>query len=239
MINADSLRKMKRGSRLVNCARGELIDEAALAEALKSGHLAGAALDVFHQEPPKNSPLLQLENVIATPHIAGSTQEAQEAVGMQIVMQVKEYLKHGVIQNAVNVPSVSHDEYVAMHPYIVLAERLGSLLAQIAAGHAREISLRYSGGVGEWKTELIRNAAIKGVLNQALSGDTNLVNAATIAASCGIRIHENRKEKAGGGGAASVVSVLLKTSSEERLAKGAVLHGRSLRVLELDGINIE
>ena len=239
MINAASLRQMKRGVRLVNCARGELIETAALVTALQSGQVGAAALDVFESEPPRDSPLLALDNVILTPHIAGSTLEAQEAVGVQIVMQVKEYLKHGVIQNAVNVPSVSHDEYVAMHPYIVLAERLGSLLAQIAAGHAREISLRYSGGVGEWKTELIRNAAIKGVLNQALSGDANLVNAATIAAGCGIRIHENRKEKAGGGGAASVVSLLLKTSSEERLAKGAVLHGRSPRLLELDGIDIE
>ncbi len=239
MINAASLRQMKPGVKLINCARGELIQTAALVEALRTGHVSAAALDVFEMEPPRDSPLLALDNVILTPHIAGSTFEAQEAVGLQIVLQVKEYLKHGVIQNAVNVPSVSHDEYVAMQPYILLAERLGSLLAQIAAGHPREISLRYSGGVGEWKTELIRNAAVKGVLNQALSGDANLVNAATIAASCGIRIHENRKEKAGSGGAANVVSVLLKTSSEERLAKGAVLHGRSPRLLELDGIDIE
>src|SRR5205807_3662532 len=146
----------------------EQIDEAALAEALKSGHLAGAALDVLHQEPPRNSTLLQMENVIATPHIAGSTQEAQEAVGMQIAMQVKEYLKHGVIQNAVNVPSVSHDEYIELQPYIVLAERLGSFLAQSSEGHLEEISLRYSGHIAEWKTELIRNAAVMGVLNVAL-----------------------------------------------------------------------
>src|SRR5437763_11597321 len=139
MINADSLRKMKRGARLVNCARGELTNEAELAEALKSGHLAGAALDVFHQEPPKDSPLLQLENVIATPHIAGSTHEAQEAVGLQIAMQVKEYLKHGVIQNAVNVPSVSHDEYLEMLPYITLAERLGSFLGQISGSSVGDI----------------------------------------------------------------------------------------------------
>jgi D-3-phosphoglycerate dehydrogenase len=153
-------------------------------------------------------------------------------------MQVKEYLKHGVIQNAVNVPSVSHDEYVAMQPYIALAERLGSFLAQIAEGHVQEISLRYSGAVAEWKTELIRNAAIKGVLKQAISDTANLVNAATIADGCGIRVHEARKEKASGG-AANVVSVLLKTRGEERLAKGTVLHGRSPRLLELDGIDIE
>src|SRR5256885_2521583 len=132
MINAESLKKMKKGVRLVNCARGELVDEAALVSALKEGQVAAAALDVFVKEPLKDSPLQKMENVILTPHIAGSTNEAQEAVGQQIAMQVKEYLKHGVIQNAVNVPSVSHDEYVQMKPYIVLAERLGSFLAQIS-----------------------------------------------------------------------------------------------------------
>src|SRR5437660_1452868 len=130
MINAVSIKKMKRRVRLVNCARGELVDERALAQALKQGLVAAAALDVFTDEPPHNSPLLAIENVILTPHIAGSTHEAQEAVGYQIALQVKEYLKHGVIQNAVNVPSVSHDEYLEMQPYIVLAERLGAFLAQ-------------------------------------------------------------------------------------------------------------
>src|SRR5438445_1267845 len=112
MINAESVMKMKRGVRLVNCARGELIDEAALATALQEGQVAAAAMDVFVKEPLKDSPLQKMENVILTPHIAGSTNEAQEAVGQQIAMQVKEYLKHGVIQNAVKVTYVSHDEYV-------------------------------------------------------------------------------------------------------------------------------
>src|SRR3954468_22949038 len=152
MINADSIKKMKKGVRLVNCARGELVDEAALASALKHGQVAGVALDVFAEEPPKNSPLAGLENVILTPHIGGSTHEAQEAVGYQIAQQVKEYLKHGVIQNAVNVPSVSHDEYVELQPYIVLAERMGSFLAQSTEGSMEEITVRYSGHISEWKT---------------------------------------------------------------------------------------
>ena len=207
MINAESLKKMKRGVRLVNCARGELVDEAALAQALKQGHVAGAALDVFTEEPLKNSPLTAIENVILTPHIGGSTHEAQEAVGYQIAMQVKEYLKHGVIQNAVNVPSVSHDEYVELQPYIVLAERLGSFLAQVSEGTLEEISLRYSGHIAEWKTDLIRNAAIKGILNEALEEKANLVNAAAIASSRGLRVHEARKPESSTGGAGSVLSV--------------------------------
>src|SRR5438067_5911755 len=157
---------MKKGVRLVNCARGELVDEGALVSALKDGQVAAAALDVFVHEPLKDSPLQKMENVILTPHIAGSTNEAQEAVGQQIALQVKEYLKHGVIQNAVNVPSVSHDEYVQMQPYIVLAERLGSFLGQISEGGPQEISLRFTGEIADWKTELLRNAVIKGVLNQ-------------------------------------------------------------------------
>jgi D-3-phosphoglycerate dehydrogenase len=239
MINSENLQKMKPGARLINCARGELVDESALAAALGSGHLAGAALDVFIQEPPIDSPLLRLENVIATPHIAGSTHEAQEAVGVQIAMQVKEYLKWGVIQNAVNVPSVSHDEYVEMQPYIVLAERLGAFLAQAMEGNLEEVSLRYSGRIAEWKTDLVRNAAIKGILNLMLSERANLVNAAALAQERGIQVRESKKTKSPGGGAANVLSLMVKTGSEERLVKGAVLHGNSPRLLAVDEIDIE
>ncbi len=239
MINSESLKKMKRGARLINCARGELVDEGALATALKDGHLAGAALDVFTEEPLKNSPLTALENVILTPHIGGSTREAQEAVGYQIAQQVKEYLKHGVIQNAVNVPSLSYDEYLELQPYIVLAERLGSFLVQISEGAVEEISVRYSGHIAEGKTELIRNAAIKGILNEVLDEKANLVNAATIASSRGLAVLEDRKPTASTGGAGSVISILMKTRAEEHLVKGAVLHKESPRLLHVDDIDIE
>jgi len=239
MINAESLRRMKKGVRLVNCARGELVEEAALAQALKQGQVAAAALDVFTQEPLRNSAFTAMENVLLTPHIGGSTHEAQEAVGYQIALQVKEYLKHGVIQNAVNVPSVSHDEYVELQPYIVLAERLGSFLVQVSEGPLEEISLRYSGHIAEWKTELIRNAAVKGILNQALEEKANLVNAEAIATSRGLRIHEAKKPKSSSGGAGSVLSILLKTGREEHLIKGAVLHKHAPRLLHVDGIDVE
>ncbi|MGH9502435.1 MAG: phosphoglycerate dehydrogenase [Terriglobales bacterium] len=239
MINADSVKRMKRGVRLVNCARGELVDEAALAQAVKQGIVAGAALDVFTNEPLKNSPLTALDNVILTPHIAGSTYEAQEAVGYQIALQVKEYLKHGVIQNAVNVPSVSHDEYLELQPYIVLAERLGSFLAQVSESTLEEISLRYSGHIAESKTDLIRNAAVKGILNEALEEKANLVNAEAIASARGLRIHEARKPNSSSGGSGSVLSVLLKTATSEHLVKGAVLHKDTPRLLHVDGIDVE
>jgi D-3-phosphoglycerate dehydrogenase len=239
MINRDSIKKMKKGVRLVNCARGELVNESDLAQALQEGRVAAAAIDVFAEEPPMNSPLLRLPNVVLTPHTGGATHEAQEAVGVQIAQQVKEYLKHGVIQNAVNVPSVSAEEYAEMQPYIVLAERLGAFLAQISEGTMEEISLRYSGHIAEWKTELIRNAALKGVLNQALEEKANLVNAATIADSRGLRVHESHKAKASTGGTASVISIMFKSSGEEHLVKGAVLRRTAPRLLQIDGIDIE
>lgn len=239
MINEAAFKKMKKGVRLVNCARGELVNETDLANAVKSGQVAAAALDVFNVEPLKNSPLQSLENVILTPHIGGSTYEAQEAVGVQIARQVREYLKNGVIQNAVNVPSVSAEEYAAMHPYIVLAERMGAFLAQISAGSIEEISLSYSGHIAEWKTELIRNAAIKGILNQTLEEKANLVNAASLADLRGLRIHEAHKAKASTGGAGSVLSLSLKSSTEEHMVKGAVLHGTAPRLVHIDDIDVE
>jgi D-3-phosphoglycerate dehydrogenase len=239
MINAVAIKKMKKGVRLVNCARGELVQEADLVAALKEGHIAAAALDVFIEEPLKNSPLQSMENAILTPHIGGQTYEAQEAVGVQIAQQVREYLKHGVIQNAVNVPSVSAEEYAEMQPYIVLAERMGAFLAQISTGSIQEISLRYSGHIADWKTELIRNGAIKGILNQTLDEKANLVNAASLAEERGLVVHESHKAKASTGGAGSVLSILLKSSKEEHMVKGAVLRGTLPRLLHIDEIDIE
>ena len=240
MINERSIAQMKKGVRIINCARGELLDESAVASAIGSKHIGGLALDVFREEPPKNSPLLALENVIATPHIAGSTNEAQDAVGVQIARQVREYLKHGVIQNAVNMPSIDHQQYTQMQPYIALAEKLGAFLANIvpASGSIQEISIRYTGRLIDWNTELIRNAAIQGILNQRIEDRANVVNAAAMAQERGIQVHEGKKQESLSG-EADAITVLLKTTSDERLVRGGVLHGTSLRLLGVDAINIE
>jgi len=236
VINAKTLAAMKKGVRIVNCARGELIDDAALVEALKSGKVAGAALDVFTVEPPKESPYLDLDNVILTPHIAGSTAEAQEAVGIQIARQVRDYLKLGVVQNAVNLPSLSHEEYVQLAPYIDLAGRLGSFLAQAGKGGIESIGLVYGGSLAEAKVDLVRNAAIAGLLEG--SENVNRINATSVAQERGIRVHEEKQESHRGG-AASVLTVELHTAGGISRASATVIHGEQPRLLEFDSIDIE
>jgi len=236
LINATSLAIMKKGVRIINCARGELIVEQALADAIKSGHVAGAALDVFHQEPLKESIFHNLDNVILSPHIAGSTDEAQEAIGIQLAMQVRDYLKLGVVQNAVNLPSLSHEEYIEVAPYIEMAERLGHFLSHATPGNLENIQITYTGRIAQGKTDLIRNAAIAGIFAEEES--VNRINAAAIVAERGIRIQEDKKEFTTGG-AGSVLKLVLHSSEGEVSASATVLHGTSPRLLTYDGIDIE
>jgi D-3-phosphoglycerate dehydrogenase len=236
VINAKTLAKMKKGVRIINCARGELIVDADLVAALKSGQVAGAALDVFAVEPPKESPYFEMENVILTPHVAGSTAEAQEAVGIQIARQVRDYLKLGVVQNAVNLPSLSHEEYKVLAPYIDMAGRLGAFLAQAGKPGIESISLVYGGTLADLKTELVRNAAIAGLLEG--SENVNRINAAAVAEERGIRLHEETTESHRGG-AASVLTIELHTANGISRASATVIHGEQSRLLEFDSIDIE
>ena len=252
LINATSIRIMKKGIRIVNCARGELIVEQALADAISSGHVGGAALDVFHNEPLKDSPFYNLDNVILSPHIAGATDEAQEAIGIQLAMQVRDYLKLGVVQNAVNLPSLSHEEYLEIAPYIDMAERLGRFLSHAIPGNLENIQISYTGRLAAGKTDLIRNAAIAGIFAGTDGAGTdgggiaaNRINAAAIAAERGIRIQEDKKEFTPGG-AGSVLKLVLHSSGVATGEKGGdasasatVLHGNSPRLLTYDGIDIE
>jgi D-3-phosphoglycerate dehydrogenase len=240
IVNAKTIATMKKGIRIINCARGELIEDAALVEALKSGQVAGAALDVFATEPAKDTPYHGLDNVILTPHIAGSTAEAQEAVGIQIACQVRDYLKLGVVQNAVNLPSLTHEEYVQLAPYIDLAARLGSFLAQTRKGAAdstlEAINLVYSGTLAETKVDLVRNAAIAGLLEG--SENVNRINATSVAQERGIRVHEVKQESARGG-ASTVLTIELHSAAGKNHASGTVIHGEQPRLLEFNGIDIE
>jgi D-3-phosphoglycerate dehydrogenase len=236
LINAHAIAIMKKGVRIINCARGELIVDEALVEGLKSGKIGGVALDVFRKEPLKDSPYFELENAYLSPHIAGSTDEAQEAIGIQLAKQVRDYLKLGVVQNAVNVPSLSREEYVEVAPYVDLAERLGTFLAHATPGNLENIQIAYSGRIATGKTDLIRNAVLAGVLGD--SENVNHINAAAIAADRGIRIQEDKKEFASGG-AGSVVKLTLHSAEGDASASATVLHGNSPRLLSYDGIDIE
>jgi D-3-phosphoglycerate dehydrogenase len=239
MINATSLKIMKPGVRIINCARGELIVDEALVEAIKSGHVGGAALDVFTKEPLKDSPYFGLDQVLLSPHIAGSTDEAQEAIGIQLAQQVRDYLKLGVVQNAVNVPSLSREEYTEVAPYIEMAERLGHFLSHATNGNLESIQLTYAGRIAQGKTELVRNAAICGVL---ANSEANRINAAAIAQERGIRIQEEKKEFTAGGSGSTLKITLHSSggaSGSDASATATVLHGSSPRLLTYDGIDIE
>ena len=244
MINATSLAIMKPGVRIINCARGELIVDAALADALQSGHVAGAALDVFHKEPLKDSVYFGLPNVLLSPHIAGATDEAQEAIGIQLARQVRDYLKLGVVQNAVNLPSLTHEEYLEIGPYIDMAARLGAFLSHSAPGNLETVQMTYSGRIATGKTDLIRNAAVAGIFADTEGGNgVNRINAAAIAQERGIRIQEDKKEFVIGGSGSVLKMVLHYAVPGEKgcdtSASATVLHGTSPRLLTYDGIDIE
>ena len=240
MINTASIQKMKKGAFIVNAARGELINENDLAEALKSGRIGGAALDVFVEEPPKNSALVGLPNVVSTPHIAGSTKEAQEEVGTQVAVQIRDYLAEGIIRNAVNLPALSADQYRRVRPYLELAERLGSLVSQAAEARPGRIRIRYAGEVAEVGTHLLRSAVLAGILNAVLDEKVNVVNAPAVAAARGLAVEEEtRRRELGFPNTLEVSALPEKPGGAGFTAEGTVLHDGSPRVLSIDGISLE
>ncbi|MCE5307779.1 MAG: phosphoglycerate dehydrogenase [Acidobacteriales bacterium] len=236
MLSAAAFAKMKHGVHIVNCARGELIDEAALKAAIESGQVAGAALDVYKPEPPAPGyPLFTLDQVIATPHIAGATEEAQEIVGVRIVEQMIEYLKNGIAINAVNMPALSPDQYRAIRPYVELAERLGSFLAQIASGNPRAVRLVYVGKISEANTQLIRNAGIAGLLNRWLSRRANVVNAMQIASARGLDVAEHHEKRTSH---TDSIRLTLETDQGVFTVEGAVVLDKP-RLMQVGGIYCE
>jgi D-3-phosphoglycerate dehydrogenase len=235
MLNAAAFAQMKTGVRVVNCARGELIDESALQAAITSGKVAGAALDVFLQEPPGENPLFQLEPVIATPHIAGSTEEAQEIVGIRIVEQVVEYLKSGVALNAVNMPALTADQYRTLKPFVTLAERLGLFLSHIAVGNAHTIRFVYAGRLADQNTQILRNAGLSGVLGRSLEYRANVVNAMQIATQRGFSVAEKLEP-----GKAQMDSIRMELETDAGVfsALGAIVLDKP-RLLQVENISCE
>ena len=184
-------RKCKKGLKLINTARGELIDEAALVEAIKSGHIGGAALDVYHAEPTTDHTLQQLPQVVASPHIAASTKEGQELVGVETASALRDFLKTGVIRNAVNFPSVAPEEFQKLQPYVELAKQLGSLVGQMGEARIEGLSVRYYGELASGTHPLIVNAALVGLFQAILSDTVTEVNARAVAKARGIELTES------------------------------------------------
>jgi D-3-phosphoglycerate dehydrogenase len=236
LINAATLAKMKAGARLLNCARGELVDEAAVASALHSGHLAGAALDVFCEEPTHNSALLEAPNLLATPHLGASTKEGQEAVGIQIARQVRDYLVRGIAQNAVNLPSLTDVEYKQISPYMDLAARLGRFAAQLFSSNLSEIEVRYEGEVGQWKTDLIRASAVAAILQADSDAQANLINAQSAAEEHGVVVRSSHTEP---NARVSKLHLRLTGPTSTVECSGTLVHGTSPRLVQLNGIEIE
>ncbi len=233
IINAESLALTKKGVRLINCARGGLIDEAALFEALKSGRVAGAALDVFVSEPATESPLFGLHNVVCTPHLGASTTEAQENVALQIAEQMSDYLIRGAISNAVNFPSISAEEAPRLKPFVALAEKLGSFAGQLTETGIKQVHVSYEGIVAQMNTRALTSAAIAGLLRPMLQ-DVNVVSAPIVAKDRGIVVEETRREAEGD--YESLITVTVVTDRQTRSVAGTVYADGRPRLINIKGI---
>lgn len=236
ILSRDNLLKTKKGVRIVNCARGGLIDEAALKELLDSGHVAGAALDVFVTEPAKEHPLFGTPNFVATPHLGASTSEAQVNVAIQVAEQMADYLVNGGVTNALNMPSLSAEEAPRVKPYMELAEKLGSLVGQLAHGTIPRVSIHSEGAAAEVNQKPIVSAVLAGFL-RVHSDTVNMVNAPYLAKERGIEVREIKTEKEGD--YHTLVRVSVKTDAGERSVAGTLFGNKAPRLVELFGIKVE
>lgn len=237
LLDASRLAKMKRGARIINCARGGLVDETALVEALKNGRLAGAALDVYATEPPKASPLLELDNVVMTPHLGASTEEAQQAVSIKIAEHVVAFLETGAAQGAVNLPRIPTDQLIRARPYQQLAQALGRLLSALVPGPIAELEVALFGRIADVDPRLITGGALTGLLGKRLAMPVNQVNAMTLAHRQGIAVREVRSEAARD--YLSLIELRAKTGETQTSVAGTLLGESHPRLVCIDDYHVE
>ena len=236
ILSRDAIGKLKKGARIVNCARGGLVDEAALAEALTEGRVAGAAFDVFATEPATDSPLFNLPNVVVTPHLGAATTEAQENVALQVAEQMSDYLLTGAVSNALNMPSVTAEEAKVLGPWLKLAQNLGAFVGQLTDEPIEAVNILFNGEVGEMNTAPLTSAAIAGIM-RATNPDLNMVSAPVIAKDRGIDVSTTRQTKTGVFD--SYVKLTVKTAERERSIAGTVFSDGKPRFIQIKGINID
>lgn len=237
LIDKGAFKKMKKGVRIINCARGGIVNEGDLYDAIKQGIVSGAALDVFEQEPPEGNPLLGLDEVIATPHLGASTTQGQARVAEAIARQVKDYLEKGIIANAVNVPSVSPELLEQVRPYLILAEKMGSFQAQIAEGSIRRVTVEYSGEVAAYDPAPLTIYMLKGLLEHALAEGVNYVNAAPIARERGIGVSEVKTRDSAG--FTSLITLCAVSEEGEHSIAGTLFGRGDPRIVRVDSFLTE
>ena len=236
ILSRENLAKTKKGVRIINCARGGLVDEGALADMLKSGHIAGAAFDVFKEEPATENALFDLPNVVCTPHLGAATTEAQENVALQVAQQMSNYLNTGAVENALNMPSVTAEEAKIMGPWVSLAGHLGAFIGQMTDEPIKAINILYDGSVAQMNLDALNCAAIAGIMKR-VNPDVNMVSAPVIAAERGIKISTTNQEKSGTFD--GYVKVTVVTDKRERSVAGTVFSDGKPRFIQIKGINID
>ncbi len=236
ILSRENLAKTKKGVRIINCARGGLVDEEALAELLKSGHVAGAGFDVFAVEPAVENPLFNLPNVVCTPHLGAATTEAQENVALQVAEQMSDYLLTGAVSNALNMPSVSAEEAKVMGPWVKLAGHLGSFIGQMTDEPIQAINILYDGSVAEMNLEALNCSVVAGIMKKA-NPDVNMVSAPVIAKERGIQISTTNQDKSGAFD--GYIKVTVVTAKRERSVAGTVFSDGKPRFIQIKGINID
>jgi D-3-phosphoglycerate dehydrogenase len=236
ILSRENLEKTKKGVRIVNCARGGLVDEEALADLLKSGHVAGAAFDVFKEEPATDNPLFNLPNVVCTPHLGAATTEAQENVALQVAEQMSDYLLTGAVSNALNMPSVTAEEAKVMGPWLKLAGHLGSFVGQMTDEPIKAINILYDGSVAGMNLNALNCGVVAGIMKRA-NPDVNMVSAPVVAREKGIKISTTNQDKSGVFD--GYIKVTVVTSKRERSIAGTVFSDGKPRFIQIKGINIE
>lgn len=237
LISDKQISLMKDGVKIVNCARGGIIDEQALIKGLKSGRIAGCALDVYENEPPQGSPLLSMDNVVVTPHLGASTEEAQVNVAIDIARQMADGLSGRGMQNAVNAPSIAPEIAEIVQPYVTLAEKIGCLLSQLSEGHIMRLLIEYRGDIGSYDTTPITMACVKGLLQPFMGETVNYINAPCLAKERGISIEETKTEKVEN--FANLISVVVRTEKKELSVWGTVFGKEDLRIVRINKYYLE